>query len=148
MSTPCAGRGGLPKSFLQPCLLLLLKEQAGYGYDLVARLKPLGIADDSAAVYRALRSLEAQQAVSSHWCTSRTGPARRMYELTAVGEDRLQAAVKAVAETHRAIEQLFCRHALAQARATEADDTGSAVPASLRRLLGRTGASRAVATAP
>ena len=50
--------GGLPKSFLQPCLLLLVKEQPGYGYDLVTRLKALGIDDDSAAVYRSLRTLE------------------------------------------------------------------------------------------
>jgi DNA-binding PadR family transcriptional regulator len=50
--------GGLPKSFLHPCLLSLVKEQPGYGYDLVTRLKALGIDDDSAAVYRALRTLE------------------------------------------------------------------------------------------
>ncbi|HET9769966.1 MAG TPA: helix-turn-helix transcriptional regulator [Acidimicrobiia bacterium] len=137
MSGPCAGLGGLPKSFLHPCLLLLLKEQAGYGYDLVARLKLLGIDDDPAAVYRALRSLETQQAVASHWCTSATGPARRMYELTPVGEERLQAAVQAVAETHQAIERFFCRHALAQGRVREADEAGPARPAFLRRLVGR-----------
>jgi PadR family transcriptional regulator, regulatory protein PadR len=142
MSRPCFGLGGLPKSFLQPCLLLLLKEQAGYGYDLVARLKPLGVNEDSAAVYRALRALEAEQAVASHWRTSATGPARRIYELTPMGENRLQAAVRAVAETHRAIEQLLCRHALAQARSPEAEDAG--LPPSLRRLLGRTAAAAGV----
>jgi PadR family transcriptional regulator, regulatory protein PadR len=109
--------GGLPKSFLQPCLLLLLKEQPGYGYDLVTRLKALGIDDDSAAVYRSLRNLEERGAVYSYWNTSSAGPARRMYRLTPAGEEELQSAVEALAETHLAIERYLCRHALAQSRA-------------------------------
>jgi len=114
--------GGLPKSFLQPCLLLLLKEEPGYGYDLVTRLKALGIDDDSAAVYRSLRSLEERGAVYSYWNTSSTGPARRMYRLTPAGEEQLQAAVEAVAETHLAIERYLCRHALAQSKCAEPGD--------------------------
>lgn len=148
MAKPCDALLRLPKSFLRPCLLLLLKEQTDYGYDLVIRLKSLGIVDDPAAVYRALRALEAQRAVSSHWCTSSTGPARRMYELTPVGENWLQAAEEAVAETHQAIERFFCRHALAQSRSPEPDGVGSAVPPALRRLLGQKGVSTGVAAAP
>jgi PadR family transcriptional regulator, regulatory protein PadR len=118
--------GGLPKSFLQPCLLLLLKEQPGYGYDLVTRLKALGIDDDSAAVYRSLRSLEERGAVYSYWNTSSTGPARRMYRLTPAGEEQLQAAVEALAETHLAIERYLCRHALALSKPLDpGDDTAS-----------------------
>ena len=136
--------GGLPKSFLQPCLLLLLKEQPGYGYDLVTRLKALGIDDDSAAVYRSLRTLEEKGAVYSYWNTSSTGPARRMYRLTPAGGEQLQAAVEALAETHLAIERYLCRHALAQAKALESadtsDDSGLSRPrpsgvAALRRSL-------------
>ena len=98
--------GGLPKSFLQPCLLLLLKEQPGYGYDLVTRLKALGIDDDSAAVYRSLRTLEEKGAVYSYWNTSSTGPARRMYRLTPAGEEQLQSSRGAPgrdASGHRAL---------------------------------------------
>ena len=110
---PFGGVRGLPKSFLQPCLLLLLKEQPGYGYDLVVRLKALGIDDDSAAVYRALRTLEGKAEVSSYWHTSSAGPARRVYRLTPAGEDQLHRAAEVMAETHRAIERYVCRHALA-----------------------------------
>ena len=135
--------GGLPKSFLQPCLLLLVKEQPGYGYDLVTRLKALGIDDDSAAVYRSLRTLEEKGSVYSYWNTSSTGPARRMYRLTPAGEEQLQAAVEALAETHLAIERYLCRHALAQSRAAEpaeGDDPDPTRPrpsgvAALRRSL-------------
>ena len=120
--------GGLPKSFLQPCLLLLLKEQPGYGYDLVTRLKALGIDDDSAAVYRSLRTLEEKGAVYSYWNTSSAGPARRMYRLTPSGEELLQASVERRAETHLAIERYLCRHALAQSKPVEAEgDDGRSV---------------------
>lgn len=136
MSTgPGGGLRRLPKSFLRPCLLLLLKEQAGYGYDLVVRLKELGIDDDSGAVYRALRALEENQAVSSYWRTSSTGPARRMYGLTPAGEDQLEAAVANVVETHLAIERFFCRHALVLTRALEPDAMESALPVGLKRLV-------------
>lgn len=110
----CAGSGALPKNFLHPCLLLLLKEQQGYGYDLVARLKKLGVDDDSATVYRALRTLEERHAVSSHWNTSSTGPARHVYRLTAAGEEELHAAFEAAVDTHRAIQRYFSRYAAAE----------------------------------
>lgn len=110
--------GGLPKNFLQPCLLLLLKEEPGYGYDLVTRLKELGLDDDSAAIYRALRSLEQRDAVYSYWNTSLTGPARRMYRLTPVGEEMLEASVQTFTSTLEAIEKYLCRHTIVQARVT------------------------------
>jgi DNA-binding PadR family transcriptional regulator len=120
--------------------LLLLKEQPGYGYDLVTRLKALGIDDDSAAVYRALRTLEEKGAVYSYWNTSSAGPARRMYRLTPAGEEQLQASVEALAETHLAIERYLCRHALAKSRVNEpgSDETAPVRPrptgmAALRR---------------
>lgn len=121
----CRPTGALPKNFLQPCLLLLLKEEPGYGYDLVTRLRALGLDDDSAAVYRALRSLEERGEVSSYWNTSSTGPARRMYRPTPAGDEALSAAVEGVAETHQAIERLLCRYALVQARppAPRGEDT-------------------------
>jgi poly-beta-hydroxybutyrate-responsive repressor len=116
--------GALPKSFLHPCLLLLLKEQPGYGYDLVARLTKLGIDDDSAAVYRALRVLEERHAVSSYWHTSSTGPARHVYRLTPIGDEQLQNAVEAAAEMHRAIQRYFGRYAAAETRRAEVPPQG------------------------
>lgn len=117
------GLGSLPKSFLRPCLLLLLKEQPGYGYDLVGRLRKLGVEDDSATVYRALRTLEETHAASSHWHTSSAGPARRLYQLTAAGEDQLSAAFDAALDTHRAIQRYFSRYARAESRVAEVETT-------------------------
>ena len=104
--------GGLPKNFLQPCLLLLVLEQPGYGYDLVGRLKPLGINDDAASVYRALRLLEHDGAVTSSWRTSDTGPARRVYNLTETGESMLRQWVAALEDTSMSLARWLDRYAL------------------------------------
>lgn len=121
----CHRFGALPKSFLHPCLLLLLKEQPGYGYDLVARLKKLGIDDDSASVYRALRVLEEKHAVSSSWQKSSTGPARRIYGLTTVGEEQLHAAAQAAVTMHATIQRYFCRYAAAESEPRASGDSES-----------------------
>lgn len=108
--------GGLPKNFLQPCLLLLVLEQPGYGYDLVARLKPLGINDDAASVYRALRHLEHDGAVTSSWRTSETGPARRVYQLTEAGEAVLRQWVSALEDTSISLARWLDRYVLVSGR--------------------------------
>ncbi len=80
----------MPKNFLRPCLLLLLREQPAHGYDLLERLAPLGFdRDDPGRLYRALRALEAEGLVRSAWEPSETGPDRRTYQLTRAGMEHL-----------------------------------------------------------
>ncbi len=65
---------------------------AAHGYDLVTVANELQLTEipiDAAAIYRALRQLEQQGLVTSAWDTSRPGPARRNYKLTAAGRRRL-----------------------------------------------------------
>jgi poly-beta-hydroxybutyrate-responsive repressor len=120
--------GGLPKNFLQPCLLLLILEQPGYGYDLVGRLKPLGINDDAASVYRAHRLQEHDAAVTSAWRTSDTGPARRVYRLTETGETMLRQWVAALEDTSTSLARWLDRYALVTARAEVAEVVVAAAP--------------------
>jgi len=121
--------GGLPKNFLQPCLLLLVLEQPGYGYDLVGRLKPLGINDDAASVYRALRLLEHDGAVTSAWRTSDTGPARRVYRLTETGETMLRKWVAALEDTSMSLARWLDRYALVTSRGENGEPPAPAQPA-------------------
>jgi DNA-binding PadR family transcriptional regulator len=101
--------------------LLLVLEQPGYGYDLVARLKPLGINDDAASVYRALRVLEHEGAVTSAWRTSETGPARRVYRITEGGEGILRKWVSALEDTSISLARWLDRYTLVAARLRAAD---------------------------
>jgi poly-beta-hydroxybutyrate-responsive repressor len=72
---------------LSTSLLAFLKNWSAYGYQLTQRLAESGMPEcDSGTVYRTLRQLEKSGFVSSFWDTSESGPARRMYSLTAAGE--------------------------------------------------------------
>ena len=58
----------MPRTYLHGCLLLLIAEAPAHGYELVDRLAELGLATvDSAAVYRALRALDAEGLLESWW---------------------------------------------------------------------------------
>ncbi len=80
-------RPRLHGELLSTSLLAFLKNWNAYGYQLTQRLAEAGMPEcDSGTVYRTLRQLERSGFVSSFWDTSASGPARRMYSLTAAGE--------------------------------------------------------------
>ncbi|MBW3620869.1 MAG: helix-turn-helix transcriptional regulator [Actinobacteria bacterium] len=104
--------GGLPRSFLRPCLLLLLAETPSHGYDLLEQLAELGLPTaDPGGLYRVLRALEREGLVDSRWETSDAGPARRTYELTAEGVEWLHAWAGALAEGRRLVGGFLRRYA-------------------------------------
>jgi len=80
--------------FVEPVVLLLLKQKGhSYGYDLSGNLQEHALTDaeiERAALYRTLRQLELNGNVTSGWETDKSGPARRVYKLTAKGERHLE----------------------------------------------------------
>jgi len=100
-----------PRNFLQPCLLLLLREQPDHGYDLAARLRPMHDGDgDAGGVYRSLRGLEKQGLVRSEWQTSEMGPARRTYYITRDGIAYLDAQAIGLLAIHEALHVFLERY--------------------------------------
>jgi poly-beta-hydroxybutyrate-responsive repressor len=79
--------------FVEPVVLLLLKKKGrSYGYDLAGEIPEYAFTDsdiERAALYRTLRQLEKNGNVKSEWETDTSGPARRVYKLTARGERHL-----------------------------------------------------------
>ncbi len=101
----------LPKSFLRPCLLLLLREQPAHGYELLERLRPLGFAgDDPGGLYRALRALERDGLVYSAWEPSQAGPNRRIYQLTRTGMEELHRRSKALVRARATLDVFLSRY--------------------------------------
>ncbi|GIW13228.1 MAG: PadR family transcriptional regulator [Tepidiforma sp.] len=77
-----------------------------YGYELTQRLAQAGLPQpDSGTVYRTLRQLERSGLVSSFWDTSESGPARRMYSLTAAGEAFLSGWINVLEHYQRVLRQ-------------------------------------------
>ena len=101
----------LPRSFLRPCVLLLLREAPAHGYDLLERLRAFGFnGSDPGGLYRTLRGLESEGLVRSAWEPSASGPDRRIYELTRAGMEDLHSHVRALAETRRVLDRLLSRY--------------------------------------
>jgi PadR family transcriptional regulator len=78
--------------FIEPIVLRILNEEkASYGYEISECLPRYALTDaiiEGAALYRTLRTLEANGYVTSSW-TAGDGPARRSYALTPSGQAHL-----------------------------------------------------------
>jgi PadR family transcriptional regulator PadR len=110
-----------PKRFLQPCLLLLIAECPGHGYDLLERLGAFGFERDPGGLYRALRSMEREGLVRSEWQLSEAGPGRRCYEVTTPGQDRLRTWGAVLTQTRQIVETYLNRYEIVKARAGVAE---------------------------
>ena len=101
----------LPKNFLRPCLLLLLREEPAHGYDLLERIQSLGFdGSDPGGLYRALRTLEKENLVRSVWEPSDNGPDRRTYEITRMGMEELHRHAKAISAGNEAVAGFLSRY--------------------------------------
>jgi PadR family transcriptional regulator PadR len=80
----------LLKGVLSLLLLRLLAERESYGYEIVQRLRELGLSDISeGSVYPALARLEREGRVQTRLVASQSGPARKYYRPTAAGTQAL-----------------------------------------------------------
>jgi poly-beta-hydroxybutyrate-responsive repressor len=84
---------GKQERYLQPSILLSLRQTPSYGYEIIGALQRFGFIQGSAPpgmIYRHLRQLEADGLVTSHWETQGTGPAKRIYDITPEGNEALE----------------------------------------------------------
>jgi PadR family transcriptional regulator PadR len=79
---------------MEPFLLLRLAEGPAHGYELAQAIASLGFrraSADPSVLYKLLRALESEGLAESSWSEGEGGPPRRVYALTAAGEDYLHA---------------------------------------------------------
>jgi poly-beta-hydroxybutyrate-responsive repressor len=101
----------LPRNFLRPCVLLLLREAPAHGYDLLERAQAFGFTrSDPGGLYRTLRALEDEGLVHSAWEPSPQGPDRRIYSLTRAGAEQLHTAAQALQATAEVLERFVSRY--------------------------------------
>ena len=114
------GRGGQRRArrrvrMLEPALLLLLHYGPAHGYTLLEQVEEFGLEDaDPSVVYRALRNMEEKGWVTSTWDEEQTqGPPRRVYSLTALGDEVLGWHAQGLREAREKIDRLvnaYTRH--------------------------------------
>jgi PadR family transcriptional regulator, regulatory protein PadR len=95
----CCCRG--LKSFIQPRILLRIAQKPMYGYELLESMEktPHPGAPDTGGLYRLLRSMEDEGLLKSSWDTSESGPARRIYSITPMGENNLKQWIQSLRDT-------------------------------------------------
>jgi PadR family transcriptional regulator PadR len=98
--------------FVEPSLLLLLRERPRHGYELIELLPEVvgGERVDVGNLYRFLRALESEGIVSSEWNAALPGPAKRTYQLTEAGERLLDRWAEALEQARDDIEAFLTRY--------------------------------------
>ncbi|WP_234995593.1 PadR family transcriptional regulator [Streptoalloteichus hindustanus] len=96
----------LRRSVLDYCVLILLREQERYGYELVSLLTQHGMVTSEGTIYPLLARLRRQGLIDSTWRESVAGPPRRYHRLT---DDGIAAAIRFLADwrTFRAALDAF-----------------------------------------
>ena len=101
-------RSQLLKGALDAAALAVVAEQAGYGYDVVRRLRAAGLADvGDASVYGTLRRLYRAGSLTSYVMPSDEGPHRRYYGITERGRAQLDEVREAWADFSRVLTDLL-----------------------------------------
>lgn len=85
----------LLKGVLDLAVLAVLREDDGYGYDVLRRLRAAGLADvGDASVYGTLRRLYSAGALTTYVVPSEEGPHRKYYSLNDSGRHQLESSAK------------------------------------------------------
>ena len=95
---------------LQPLILLVLKGNDSYGYELIEKISEFRFHDtppDVGAIYRNLRGMEKEGWVKSKWDTRGNGPAKRTYRITPQGEEILHGWAVTVRKRKEALDQFL-----------------------------------------
>jgi len=97
---------------LEPTLLLLLHDSPAHGYTLLEELDYFGLGElHASVVYRALRDMEDRGWLTSTWEEEETqGPPRRVYYLTARGDETLAHWTSDLEETQALIDRLLASY--------------------------------------
>src|SRR5690348_7856638 len=81
----------LLKGVLDLTVLAVVDGEDGYGYDIVRRLRDGGLTDvGDASVYGTLRRLYSAGALTSYVVPSESGPHRKYYGITPIGQAQLK----------------------------------------------------------
>jgi PadR family transcriptional regulator PadR len=98
--------------FIEPALLLLLREGSHHGYDLAEALAAIAPDDrvDLGNLYRLLRSLEEEGLVSSTWRDDMPGRAKRTYQLTDAGRQLLDRWAESLERANDTIAAFLRRY--------------------------------------
>ncbi|NPV89643.1 MAG: helix-turn-helix transcriptional regulator [Firmicutes bacterium] len=85
------GKTSSKMNLIEPEILLLLKNNPSHGYELFKRLSDMeNDINDPGTLYRNLRSMEEKGLIKSAWSTEKSGPAKRVYQVTNIASEEIE----------------------------------------------------------
>jgi PadR family transcriptional regulator PadR len=98
----------LLKGVLDLAVLAVLRDEDGYGYELLRRLRAAGLEDvGDASVYGTLRRLFQAGYVTTYVVPSEEGPHRKYYALNAAGRAQLERSTAVWRDFSSTMDQLL-----------------------------------------
>ena len=98
--------GERPPRFLRAFLLLFLSMEESHGYELIEKLKSMGVKYETyevGYVYKTLRNMEKDELLESRWNVKEKGAAKRIYRITEKGKKSLESWVEVLANIRDSI---------------------------------------------
>ena len=102
--------GDRPPRFLRAFLLLFLAKEEAHGYELIEKLKEMGVKYETyefGYVYKTLRNMEKEGLLSSRWNVKEKGAAKRIYRITDKGRENLDEWAKVLMNIKDSIESFL-----------------------------------------
>ncbi|HOF87045.1 MAG TPA: helix-turn-helix transcriptional regulator [Armatimonadota bacterium] len=125
---PCTGK--TLERLVRPAVLLMLAREPMHGFKIVRQLAAMPMFDgqqpNAAGVYRALKIMAEEGLVTPEWALSASGPAKRLYTLTARGEHCLASWLITLHDYRQSIDALLALGQDAVARWREGRATTTA----------------------
>ncbi|PZS18886.1 MAG: PadR family transcriptional regulator [Pseudonocardiales bacterium] len=98
----------LLKGVLDLAVLAVLRDEDGYGYDIVRRLRAAGLDEiGDASVYGTLRRLFQAGSLTTYVVPSEEGPHRKYYALNKAGRSQLELSRKVWSEFSGSMNSLL-----------------------------------------
>lgn len=98
----------LLKGVLDLAVLAVLRDEDGYGYDIMRRLRAAGLDEiGDASVYGTLRRLFQAGLLTTYVVPSESGPHRKYYALNSAGRDQLDRSAKVWRSFAAAMDRLL-----------------------------------------
>src|SRR5438270_14065396 len=102
----------LPRNWLVPVSLVVLREESCHGYELMNRLRQFGFEEmNPGTLYKALRQMEKAGLCKSGWETSNGGPACRVYSVTNIGESYLESWAEECKKYQQVLDSFYLAYA-------------------------------------
>ena len=99
--------GQLRRGAAERCVLALLAQGEGYGFDIARTLSAAGLVASEGTIYPLLARLRREGLVDTLWRESSQGPPRRYYVLTASGQTAVEQFKTEWERFKHAVDQLL-----------------------------------------